>query len=83
MHIFNLASEIGNNGSSSSCWWWFYNNGYEGTSPHSLPQMNSYGLRLLTESATNSKYLRLCKLHKVLSVPLNSYISCVECSALC
>jgi hypothetical protein len=27
-------------------------------SPHSLPQMNSYRLRLLTKSATKSKYLR-------------------------
>jgi hypothetical protein len=56
------------------------NNGYEGTSPHSLPQMKSYGLRLLTDSAMNSKYLLLCKRG---SVSLNSYTSCVQCSALC
>jgi hypothetical protein len=43
-----LKAEISDNGSSSYCWWWCHNNGYEGTSPHSLPQINSYSLRLLT-----------------------------------
>jgi hypothetical protein len=75
-----LEAEISDNGSSSYCWWWCYNNGYEGTSPHSLPQMNSYGLRLLTKSAMNSKYLPLCTQG---SVSLSAYTSCVGCSALC
>jgi hypothetical protein len=70
-----LRSKKSDNGSSSYCWWW-YNNGYEGTSPHCLPQMNSYGLRLLT----NSKYLRLCTQG---SVSLNSYTSYVACNILC
>jgi hypothetical protein len=75
-----LEADKSDNGKSSYCWWWCYNNGFEGTSPPSLPQMNLYGLRLLTESATNSKYLRLCT-HG--SVSPNSYTSFVECSALC
>jgi hypothetical protein len=38
--------------------------------------MNSLGLHLLTESATKSKYLRLCMQG---SVSLSSYTSFVEC----
>jgi hypothetical protein len=45
-----------------------------------LPQMNFYGLRLLIESATNSKHQLFCTQG---SVSLNSYRSCVQCSALC
>jgi hypothetical protein len=76
-----LEAEISANGSSSYCWWWCCcNNGCEGTSPHSLPRMNSYGLRSMTESATNSKYLRLCT---QCSVSLSSYTGCVECRAVC
>jgi hypothetical protein len=75
-----LEAEISDNDSSSYCWWWCYNNGYEGTSFHSLLQMNSHGLSLLTESATNSKYLRLCTQG---SMSLSSYTGCVECYAVC
>jgi hypothetical protein len=49
--------------------------------PHPLLAANEFVRTPFVEnSATNSKYLRLCTQG---SVSPNPYISCVECSALC
>jgi hypothetical protein len=73
IYIWYLEVEISDSCPYTYCLWLCYNTDYEGTSHTPCHKWTRTDFCLLTVSAANSKYLRLCTQR---SVSLSSYTLC-------